>query len=264
MIQKGRRQHWIPKNKYANVQHKYYFKYIMRISTLNIDWGNKQKSKTHVDKIVNTLSGNNIDILIITESINSLILPNFNYAYKTKGIPSNVEYEELNYSKYLKDEIAIRVAIYSKYKSMGVFQVSDSYTSVCHQFETEKGLLTVYATIIGTQFLKMPYAQTELQNCINDCLRISKETDNLCLIGDLNTSFDNLEDGYEIKGIKSRKQLRKLCEDCDLDLTTANIPENIDHILLSKSLVVSNLAQANVFIQKGELSDHKGITVEIT
>lgn len=235
----------------------------MRISTLNIDWGNKQKSKTHVDKIVNTLFEDNIDILVITESINSLNLPNFSYVYKTEEIPSGLQYEELNYSKYLKDEIAIRVAIYSKYKSIGAFQVSDSYTSVCHQFETEKGLLTVYATIIGTQFLKMPYAQIELQNCINDCLRISKETGNLCLIGDLNTSFDNLENDYEIKGIKSRQQLRKLCEDCDLDLTTANIPENIDHILLPKSLVAANLVQAKVFIQKGELSDHKGIKVEI-
>lgn len=193
----------------------------------------------------------------------SLILPGYPYVYQTKSIPDNILYEELNYTEYIKGERAVRVAIYSKYEASASYEVSDEYTSICKTFETDKGLLTIYATIIGTQFTKKPYAENELNNCIADCIRISELTDTLCLAGDLNTSFIATEKEYEMPGIKSRQSLLDLCEKCGFYLTTGKIIQNIDHILLPKQMVNQYEVHSDSFIDKDILSDHMGVFVEI-
>jgi len=236
--------------------------FILKIATLNIDWGNKQRSKSHIQKIEAELLKVNYDILVITESVDSLKLPNYSYSYKTRPIPENTIYEGINYSEYLRGETAIRVAVFSKYESIRSFPVDD-YTSVCNEFNTDIGPLTIYATIVGTRFITMPYAKTELDNCISDCLRIASLTDNLCLAGDLNTSLREEEVYYEIKHLSSRKALFDLCEKCKMDLTTKNIDENIDHILLPAKLNQKFKATPSIFVQKNVLSDHNGILVEI-
>ena len=237
--------------------------FILKIATLNIDWGNKQKSKSHIQKIETELLKLNSDILVITESVDSLKLPSYSYSYKTRAIPQNVIYEGINYTEYLNGETAIRVAVFSKYESIRSFPVSDEYTSVCNEFITEIGPLTIYATIVGTRFITMPYAKTELDNCISDCLRISSLTDSLCLAGDLNTSLREEEIFHEIKHLSSRKALIDLSEKCKMDLTTKNIDENIDHILLPAKLNQKFKATPSIFVQKNVLSDHNGILVEI-
>ena len=236
----------------------------MKIATLNIDWAHKQSSKTHILKVEEELNNLNADILIVTECVDSLKLPGYNYLYKTKAIPANVTYEELNYSEYLKGETAIRVSIFSKYESIRSFPVTDEHTSICKEFNTEKGALTIYATIIGTRFNKMPYAKNELDNCVSDCKRISQITDNLCLAGDLNTSFDEKETHFEIKDIKSREVLVELCRECNFDLTTTIIPENIDHILLPVKFSEKMIIKSYKFVEKAVLSDHMGIVVEMS
>lgn len=235
----------------------------MKITILNIDWGKKYKSKTHINSIIETLSKTASNIIIATESLQSLKLPGYEYIYQTKSIPDNNLYEGINYTDYLKGERAIRVAIFSKYEAVASYEVSDAYTSVCKAFETEKGTLTIYATIIGTRFTKRPYAENELNNCVADCTRISKLTNTLCLAGDLNTSFIERESGFEMPGIKSRQSLLALCEKCCLDLTTGRIVHNIDHILLPKHMVSQYKVYSDPFIDKGILSDHMGVFVEI-
>ena len=121
----------------------------------------------------------------------------------------------------------------------------------------------MYATIVGTQFNRKPYASNELQNCVHDCLNISKTVSNFCLVGDLNTSFIEAEKHHEIRGISSRNTLNQLVEDCNLDKTTASLSFNIDHIFLSKQLVDATNINVSAFIQKDKLSDHQGILVEI-
>jgi endonuclease/exonuclease/phosphatase family metal-dependent hydrolase len=237
--------------------------FILKIATLNIDWGKKQKSKSHIQKIETELLKLNSDILVITESVDSLHLPGYAFNYKTRPIPENTIYEGINYKEYLKGETAIRVAVFSKYESIRSFPVIDEYTSVCNEFNTEIGPITIYATIVGTRFNTMPYAKTELDNCISDCLRIASLTDNLCLVGDLNTSLREEEVYYEIKHLSSRKALMDLCEKCKMDLTTKNIDENIDHILLPMKINQTFKATPSVFVEKNVLSDHKGILVEI-
>ncbi len=203
------------------------------------------------------------DILVLTECVDSLHLPGYDYIFKTTAIPANVLYEELNYTDYLQGETAIRVAIFSKYEAIQLFKVSDAHTSICVELNTAAGPLTIYATIIGTRFNKMPYAKNELDNCKADCLRIISQVDHLCLAGDLNTSFIESESYHEITNIKSREALAELCHQCRIELTTKNIPGNIDHILLPGSYASRVKKEPAVFIEKDILSDHMGILVEL-
>ncbi len=98
----------------------------------------------------------------------------------------------------------------------------------------------------------MPYAKNELDNCVSDCLRISQLAGNLCLAGDLNTSFDEKETHFEIKNIKSREVLVELCRECNFDLTTMNIFD--DHIH-SREIHDENDYQAKI-VEKGIKRSH--------
>ena len=237
----------------------------MKIATLNIDWGKKHSSMSFIVKIEQALIKNDADILVVTENVASLKLPNYPFSYSTIPLPIDEDYDKFDYGTYLKQETPVRVTIFSKYPSTQHFKVTDAHTSICHQFNTDIGQMTIYGTIIGTQFLRMPYADIELNNCINDCKRISQETNNLCLVGDLNTSFDINEQFHEIRGIKSRAKLLALCKECEFNLTTAtdDLKENIDHILLSKNLTFNNIPICTEFVAKGVLSDHRGVQIEI-
>lgn len=236
----------------------------MKIATYNIDWGLVYKNNSLLDKFESVLDELNADILILTETVDCLELKNYRFSYTTKPLPSDCIYEGINYFNYLKGVGATRVAIYSKYELKKMFKVSDEYTSICCEFETEIGSICIYATIIGTQFNRKPYANNELENCINDCLSISKTVPHFCLVGDLNTSFIEEEKYHEIRGINSRKVINKLTEDCNLDKTTASLVFNIDHIFPSSSLVNNKKINVSSFIEKDKLSDHQGVLVEIS
>ena len=233
----------------------------MTIAILNIDWAKKYKSKTHIHKIENCLNLLNSDILIVTESVD-LNLSVYNFIYKTKTLPKDQEYEGLDYSKYLNKEAANRVTIYSKYQSIKSFEVSDPYTSICNQFKTDIGNITIYATIIGTWFKKKPYAEKELYNCINDCMKIYDQTNSLCLAGDLNTSFKQNEKHLQIND-DTTNGLKDLCYFCKLDLTTKDIKNNIDHIFLPKHLTSTLKCASDIFVEKNVLSDHQGVLIDI-
>ena len=232
----------------------------MKISTLNIDWAKTYLKKNKLKEIDEFLDNHNSDILILTEAV-PLEIKSYPYLYSSKQIPSNVEFQGLNYTKYLNGQQAFRVSMYSRIQSTSAYTVKDPFTSICREFEIGEDHILIYATIVGTQFNKMPYAQTEMYNCISDCIRLSLISDNLCLAGDLNTSFLSHESKFQIAGIKSQKELSELCKSLNLDLTTGNIPENIDHILMSNQLVKKYRPEAHIFIEKNILSDHKGVEV---
>lgn len=234
----------------------------MTIATLNIDWAKTYQNKTHIHKIEAFLNKLDLDIIILTESVD-LDLPAFKYIYKTKQIPSGSKYEELDYSEYLNGNPAYRATIYSKFESSRSHMVTDDFTSLCKEFDTSVGTIAIYATIVGTWFNKGPYAQKELNNCIADCRRISQKVEYFCLSGDLNTSFLDDEKKLQIVGLESRKQLIELCNSCKLDLTTKILKNNIDHILLSKSLVNKLSVFPKVFVDAGVLSDHQGVLLDM-
>ncbi|MNK55998.1 hypothetical protein D3C87_750210 [compost metagenome] len=226
----------------------------MKIATLNIDWA-LQVGKAKIEEFLNQ---QDFDFLILTEAID-LNLKNFKFKYLSQLIPENIEYEGLNYTEYLKGEKAYRTIIYSKFPSNKRFNVSDDKTNLALKFETEFGNLVIYVTIIGTRFRTKPFAKNELENCINDCKKISESNPNLIIVGDLNTSFLENERQFSISN-DTTEFLKSLFKDLNLINATENIKQNIDHIIIPNFLA-KNLTVAKTFVEKDILSDHQGVFV---
>lgn len=224
----------------------------MKIATLNIDWARKLK-RTATEAFINQFD---FDILVVTEGIN-LTLPNFPYKYLCEPIPVNTVYEEFNYSEYLAGETAYRTIIYSKYPCVKLHKVTDSRTALAAELETPLGNIIMYAAIVGTWFNKKPYAQIELDNLIADCRRIYQSNPNLIVVGDLNTSFRENEKKFCIS-TTTTQALKTLFDDLGMILPTNALEENIDHIITPKEFE-NNVINCEVFVEKGVVSDHKGV-----
>lgn len=162
----------------------------MKVATFNIDWA--KKNKNHYLKIESDLKKQTFDFLILTESID-LNLPNYKFKYFSEPISGKQVFEEVNYSGFLQGKSGFRTVIYSQTPCVNSYKTFDPITSLALEFETNYGIIVLYATIIGTQFRKLPYAKTELENCIKDCRKIYTANSNLFIIGDLNTSFQPSE-----------------------------------------------------------------------
>jgi endonuclease/exonuclease/phosphatase family metal-dependent hydrolase len=228
----------------------------MKIATLNIDWARKLKrSKTEA-----YLNQFNLDILVITEGIN-IDIQQYPYKYLCEPIPENTVYQGINYTKYLNGEVAYRTIIYSKYPCTQQHEVNDPKTSIAIELETPFGNLVVYATIIGTQFRKKPYAKTELEKMIADCTRIYKSNKNLIIAGDLNTSFRENEKSFSINA-STTQRLVSIFDDLILVIPTNVLAENIDHIIIPQPFDRKVIA-CKTFVEKNILSDHKGVYIEL-
>jgi endonuclease/exonuclease/phosphatase family metal-dependent hydrolase len=225
----------------------------MIIATLNIDWAKKGKLK-----IENYLNQFDFDFLVLTEAID-LDLKNYKFKYFSEEIPTDIIFEKQDYSKILKGEKGYRTIIYSKIPFSKKHIVCDNKTSLALEFENEFGNLVIYASIIGTLFRQKPFAEIELKNCIKDCAQIFKTNKNIILIGDLNTSFIENEKQFSINS-ETTDALKDLTEKLNLINVTSNIKENIDHIIIPKTL--ENIFIENkIFVEKGVLSDHQGICI---
>jgi endonuclease/exonuclease/phosphatase family metal-dependent hydrolase len=232
----------------------------VKIATLNIDWASTYKSGNLIRKIEEHLSELKADFLVLTEAVN-LELPNFEYKYFSKALPPNVEYDGVNYSIYLKGNKAYRSAIYSKFPRTRTLKVIDEHTCLAAEFKTPLGTIILYGTIIGTRFRKALYAEKELENFISDCNNLIQENNNLVVVGDLNTTFIQSERVYSISQ-KCTNQILNLSKELDLQICTAEIPANIDHIMVpSKWKVFPN--SLGVFVERKVLSDHQGVCVNL-
>lgn len=232
----------------------------MTIATLNIDWAKKYSSNSHEQKIIATLSTFDFDILVLTEAI-SINLPNFHYQYFSENLSENKLYEGVNYATYLRGTIAHRVIVYSKFSAIKILPVKDPKTSLALELSTSLGNIILYATIIGTQFRKQPYATVELENCITDCKNLFNQNPNLFIVGDFNTSFLADETSFSINQ-NTTKQLSALINFLNLQMPTATLRQNIDHIAIPNSFI-KNTATAGIFIEKNSISDHQGVYVTI-
>lgn len=232
----------------------------MKFATLNIDWAEKYKSAKHFKEVEQFIDQQDFDFLVLTEAID-LNLRSFKYKYFSDQIPVHTIYEGLNYTEYLKGEAAFRTIIYSKIPCVKRFNVNEGKTSLALEFETYLGNIIIYATIIGTWFKKQPFAKNELENCIEDCEKIYALNQNLFIIGDLNTSFLESEKHFSINS-ETTELLKNLFERCNLSNTTDKLEKNIDHIIIPKHFL-SKMIESKVFMEKGILSDHKGIEITL-
>lgn len=216
----------------------------MIIATWNIE---RLKHRNKIDSILDEIHKINAEILVLTEYDN-LELTDYQFKTETKQLNS----DQFNYS-----ETERRVVIFSKFPILKTFETYDEFTSCCAEFETPKGNLIVYGTILGILGNRDKNFNKELEFQTNDIYKFSKNV-NFCYTGDLNMSFS---DNYYFTN-EGRNQLNECFQKNSLINLTENLEENIDHIVVSKEFIDNSEVILTEWNLNKKLSDHKGICVE--
>ncbi len=217
----------------------------MKIATWNLERLNKSTSKSQT--IIDCLTKINADILILTETNEVINLGDSYNCFQTSKL------EEPYYKEGER-----RVIIYSKYDLIEDFKTFRADTSICIKLKTPLGELAVYGTIIGILGNRRKCFMSDLDKQIIDFDRIAK-TNSFCISGDLNMTFgDNY---YHTK--EGREKLNASFEKLNLINLTANIPENIDHIVLTKTFVGDRQPKIETWNMDKTLSDHIGVSIEV-
>jgi endonuclease/exonuclease/phosphatase family metal-dependent hydrolase len=192
----------------------------------------------------------NADILVLTESDTGFDL-RYNSRLSTSK-PADTEYS-------VYSEIERRVEICTKYEIISQYKTFNEQTAICAEVLTERGNLLVYGVVIGVYGNRHNNLKTDLPQILDDISRLSKTGKPLCLCGDFNMSFcDNY---YYTKA--GRTALEEAFAANGLILLTRNQPECIDHVAISQSFVGNTKYAVEEWNIDKELSDHKGICVEI-
>jgi hypothetical protein len=236
----------------------------MKIATLNIDWF--KKSKAIQTLIKEEIIKQDVDFLVVTENIQSFHFDDKYFAYHSTPIPTDKEFQYLNYGEYIKGETPVRATIYSKHKSIEQLNVVDAYTSICHKFLVDENEIIIYGTIIGTFGIikQAEIAKPELDNFKTDIQNVSLTNENIFIAGDLNTSFIP-EERLQLATIKSRDELISFTNALNIKLTTGAIENNIDHIFVSQKLHQQTQIKASIFLENDALRDkpHQGILLNV-
>ena len=222
----------------------------MKIATWNI--ARNRKGSDKMNAIIDILLEQDADILVLTETVNSIDL---GAQYKSFHTTKPTE------SYFRSDER--RVGIYSKYDFYEEIDTFRSDTSICVNLDTPLGPIAVYGTIIGTEGNRSENFMPDLEMQVKDFERISKEY-NLCICGDLNISFSDSHYFTE----EGRRALTKSFAKNNLINLTSAICKNIDHIVISKSVENNCKVRTDKWNDKiiegdPKLSDHMGISVTI-
>lgn len=222
----------------------------MKIATWNTE---RLKHRKSLSEIISACERTQADILVLTET-DQRICPNYKYRFQT---PTPPDVKLPSCDRPLRYEpTEHRVAIFTNYEPVRQHAIFDKYTALCVELETEKGNLLVYGTIIGILGNRHPSFREELRKQLDDYQRLSA-VGSLCVCGDFNCSFgDNYyftKDGRELL-------LRSFAEN-QMEPLTAGVPSCIDHIAVSKPLIVNDKIKIEEWNPDKTLSDHKGIAV---
>ena len=226
----------------------------LKIATLNIDWFKKSKDLQLIIK--DQIKKQDLDFLIVNENIESFTFDEKYFTYHSKSIPIDKEFQYLDYGVYLKGATPVRTSIYSKHEAIKQLKTSDSYTSICCVYSVKKQEIAIYGTIIGTWGIKYQkeLASVELENFKSDVENISKEYENVFIVGDFNTSFFENEKRH-LPTVNSRTELVNFTDKLNIHRATEKIENCIDHIFISNNLKqISNLKTAT-FLENNILKD---------
>lgn len=217
----------------------------MKIATWNLEQPNNATKRNQA--IIDCLEKIDADILILTET-NEIIdfAGKYNYFHASKLEES-----------YYKDGER-RVSIYSKFNAVQYFKTFRSDTSICIKFNISIGDLAVYGTVIGIHGNRRKSFIEDLDQQLSDFGKIAK-SGNFCIAGDLNISFS--DHYYYTKD--GRQKLNSSFEELNLVNLTANIPQNIDHIIMSGTFICEKSVNIESWNQDNKLSDHIGVSVEL-
>ena len=217
----------------------------MRIATWNLERPTINGKKTPA--IIETLKEINADIFVLTETATFIDL----------GDEYIVKHTEKDKQDYFREEER-RVSIFSKYPITNELKTFRTDTSLCVSLETPKGELIIYATVIGNRGNKGYNFKEDLEEQLLDFKRLSVDK-NFCVAGDFNISFS--DSYYTIK--ESSEKLQNTFENLSMKILTEELPENIDHIVLTDTFYGSSKPIVETWNGSKNLSDHKGIWIEI-
>ena len=223
----------------------------MKIATWNIERPTTNGKKTK--EIISFLRELNADIIVLTETNDHINLgPDYS----------------VRHTSILQDKIykvgERRVSIFSQFPfSDNKFETFNSETALCVSIKTSLGELTVYGTILGVLGNKGNQFKNDLDKQLLDFEKIGKQTKNFCIIGDLNTSFS---DNYYFTKV-GREKLNSSFEKHKMKNHTADLKQNIDHIVLTEKFVGKSKIVTSYWNEtenkQTRLSDHKGVMIEI-
>ena len=223
----------------------------MKIATWNVERPKaKVNSKnTNILKIIKELDA---DILVLTET-NSFIDAGegFEGFATTPSLPDET-FIGLNYFSTGEN----RVTIWSTYPFIKQYPTFNANISICIEFTD----LIVYGTIIGTLGNRNKSFIPDLKSQIVDWGKIILMGKPVCIIGDFNISFsDNYYYTKEGRGL-----ITDFINTNDLMNVTEYVPQNIDHIVLSKSFPKLNERSITTWNFDKKLSDHLGVCVSFS
>jgi endonuclease/exonuclease/phosphatase family metal-dependent hydrolase len=219
----------------------------MKIATWNIE---RLKHATKLGRMRMEIEKQDADVLVLTEADTRLQLPSY---------PFRVETESLEAPFYRETER--RVIIHSRFPVVGHLPTYDQQTAICPLLQTDdNGIVACYGTVLGIYGNREASYETHLKQQVQEWREIVKTPYPLVIAGNLNMSFS--DNYYYTK--KGRAALLAVFKECDLEIHTDNIPEMVDHIVMSKSLrrmpkynVVYGI---DVWNTTKYLSDHVGIS----
>ncbi len=219
----------------------------MKILTWNVERLNKNNNQL----ILEIINSYDADIIVLTETSSKLDLSkNYNCISTEKLIP--------NYDGIKYEENENRTTIWTKYEIIKKHTTFDSYTSLRTEVKTEFGILNIYATIIGVFGGKGERFKIDLKKHLEDFKAFDINEFN-CIIGDLNTSFS----GYVYPSYGAKNVLNQVFDDLRMKNLTAEIDNNVDHIILSEKFIKDKKTEIEIWNLDKKLSDHIGICVNI-
>jgi len=216
-----------------------------------ITWNVERLQKNKNDEIKAKLLEFDADIIVLTETSSILNLDTVYASISSE--PLTHDYEGIKYNKGEN-----RVSIWSKYKFTKQYKTFDSFTSICTEIETEFGLLKVYGTIIGVFGGIGKRFENDLTLHLKDFENLDANSLN-CIIGDFNVSFS----GYAYPSHYARTTLNNVFEKLKMENVTRNIPENVDHISISKAFIENKKINIETWNEDKKWSDHIGISLTI-
>lgn len=216
----------------------------MKIATWNVE---RLRHHNKLSELLKSCNECDADILVLTET-DKRLSPLYPYCLETIPLFDS----EINYASTER-----RVSVFSKYPCIRKHKTYDECTAICGEFETERGNLLVYGTIIGVLGNRHSTFSEALAKQTEDILRLAALEKNICICGDYNCSFS--DNYYFTKN--GRSQLLDFFDRAGIRLLTSDVPECVDHIAVSTDFIGDANVEVSEWNLYKSLSDHKGVAV---
>lgn len=215
-----------------------------------VNWNVEKVNKKHKIEILRILENLDADIIVLTETKNTLSLKNY-FSVQTTVLPDIHEGQ-------IYSEGENRVTIWSKNKINIANETHDHFTSIFAETTISNQQFFIYGCIIGTQSNKNPFFTNELNGFLSDLNKLFEKKTIIC-IGDFNTTLQ----GRPWPSSFAQESLLTAFESQELEILTKELPVCIDHITISKDFLKNKNITNIIWNEDKKLSDHYGICITI-